>query len=1847
MSDSVVLETSLGDVQLELYWDHAPKTCKNFAELAKKGYYNGVIFHRIIADFMIQGGDPTGTGRGGTSIYGQKFEDEIHPELRFTGAGILAMANSGPNTNGSQFFITLAPTPYLDNKHTIFGRVSSGMRVVQRLGAVATDAQDKPREDVKIHKARAQSRDTRGLIGFEADRSALYILPSQERERCLLITIEVGGAKGPAKLQVATSATSALQPPWKRAKKSSSASRSFSSFHTCRYQQSATLRPSDTSAGEFHVSSTSLEDGRSKASIDEVIAAIQTQTSDVSSILSVEASNDTFRTETGHFAGAHDFTIMQPSFLDNSQSYQFLVTEQPVVTLLKNASVAEAGLDAAARYPPPRCHPGTRKGVQEQLCRWLLDQPSIRKLTWLFGPAGGGKSAIVQTFAEHVKGRGLLAAAYFCSNSEGSKRSDPLRIIPTLAFQLANHYSVYKHSVTRKLASDPSILDATLEVQFRGLIEEPFLQITSQSFKGGPGLIVIDGLDECSDDEVQCELLGLIKRAVLNSQLPLIWLISSRPERHIKSIILHPQFARLCQRVEILVDKELRVDAEIFLRARFREIHNKFQDVMSVSVDQVWPQDADFKIILEAVDGHFAVASTAERFVGDHFASNPEAQLTSLIGLLQVPSSISTINPLKTLDTFYHRILVKVSERCIRVAMNILALHAYDRNCIGFARLDRLSTRKLWLFLHIDQASFYSSMQKLHSVVDIPPSQEASERGLAFYHKSFPDYLTNSSRSGKFFIPEEVARQCQLACTFHWYNMILQYKNVLRVTTREYREAESSLKEWFCGALTQELLEDFREQLLCSYKFGSVPKEITCENGFLDQLHIFNFNLMPDEGTNSNLLLRFAIALAQTIDKTDNLPFIRTEVNDDATDQKLLYHLSLLSNGEPVDPLDLTALDPLEKMEEETIAFVIVGVGSKSGLACIGHWLDGLEWRTMWLDAVLPPTVEQKRQYQRWENEIVARRQGWGYSSSEKDSDGSIDADGEPSPYYSLEISAFVAYLSLKRKFSLMYPAYDARRLQNASPKSTEDTSPLSNFEYDPRIISNNQPVLNGSLNTTTFGIPRGIHAVQQLSSASETRPSLHSPTNHYLHGPFDSRFQMQSKSLVGEVISSVQPRNGGIDSKELPGPNLDGQGGPFAGAHDFTMTHPAFYDMSQNYSYIMTGQPVLMLLRNTGTPEAGLDAAARFPAPRCHPGTRKTIQENLFRWLFESPSDKRMVWLFGPAGVGKSAVAQTFAEAAKRNGLLASAYFLSSTQGVKRSDSLRIIPTLAYQLAIHNDHYKHIITQTITSDPSILDATLESQFRGLVIEPFLQLSSYGIQPFGGKLHVIIIDGLDECSDDDAQCELVELIKDAAQRAHIPLIWLICSRPERHLKSTFSQLEYADICGREELLIDRETRGDVEQFLHSRFKDIRKRFHYMINVDAGSPWPTEEEFQVICGVVDGHFVVAAVVERFIGDRVARNPQGQLASLVSMLRGLSNVGVANPLEALDNFYSRILAKTPDQAWPLAQRVLAISAYNLDRVDRDDERTIFDCTRQIWLFLGSDQAQFYSVMEALHSVLDIPSPEDACSKRLTFYHKSFPDYLVNKSRSGRYFISREHAYQCHLACAFNWLNAIYRICNPNHVSAEECCHADSMINAWPHKPEFEPTPRLGLYTRFAVDLAHNYLIRYKMPVKDSISDVLIHALLDFNFNLLSFHKEEFSDNSILPMFAVDAAQDPRANQDFVRTVARDEIVDSKLLQHLSILTNGRAIKQLDLSTTDPFENIENKSARYVIVGVGSKSGLACIGKGLTGYGCSYRAWRWSVIWLNAALPPTRGQKYRYREWEQEIIAYEKSRGERTIS
>lgn len=148
-----VIETTMGKIEIELFSDRVPKTVENFTGLAGKDYFNGIIFHRVIAGFMIQGGDPTGTGRGGESLWGEPFQDEFHPSLKHSEPGILSMANAGPNTNGSQFFITLIPTPWLDGKHSVFGKVVKGMDIVNSIGKTETvKPYDKPVKDVVMKK---------------------------------------------------------------------------------------------------------------------------------------------------------------------------------------------------------------------------------------------------------------------------------------------------------------------------------------------------------------------------------------------------------------------------------------------------------------------------------------------------------------------------------------------------------------------------------------------------------------------------------------------------------------------------------------------------------------------------------------------------------------------------------------------------------------------------------------------------------------------------------------------------------------------------------------------------------------------------------------------------------------------------------------------------------------------------------------------------------------------------------------------------------------------------------------------------------------------------------------------------------------------------------------------------------------------------------------------------------------------------------------------------------------------------------------------------------------------------------------------------------------------------------------------------------------------------------------------------------------------------------------------------------------------------------------------------------------------------------------------------------------
>ncbi|KAF5357809.1 hypothetical protein D9756_001265 [Leucocoprinus leucothites] len=351
--------------------------------------------------------------------------------------------------------------------------------------------------------------------------------------------------------------------------------------------------------------------------------------------------------------------------------------------------------------------------------------------------------------------------------------------------------------------------------------------------------------------------------------------------------------------------------------------------------------------------------------------------------MLRGLGEVSTSNPLEALDVFYSHILSEVSETALPLVIQVLALLSHGLDSIGtkgHPRRGKLTTRELWLFLRINQPRFYSIMQRLHSVVDIPSPEDSSKRGLAFYHKSFLDYLTGLRRSGRYFVSWDQAHQYQLACSLRWYNLILQFENVTLAATNEHQHAEFMLSAWFRGMPDLNTLSIHSALLIGYYRYGTALKGNAFDSDLFNVLHDFDFSLMRGQNERSvgNILPMLAVSLAR--DAKARRHFVRIEIRDEIVDPKLLHHLSALTRGRSVEPLDLTAADPFNDMKNLTHSFVIVGNGSKSGLACIGKGTRAIglscPWQAIWLIVVLSPTNEQHLEYGEWEEYIVASHQG-------------------------------------------------------------------------------------------------------------------------------------------------------------------------------------------------------------------------------------------------------------------------------------------------------------------------------------------------------------------------------------------------------------------------------------------------------------------------------------------------------------------------------------------------------------------------------------------------------------------------------------------------------------------------------------------------------------------------------------------------------------------------------------------------------------------------------------------------------------------------------------------------------
>lgn len=442
-----------------------------------------------------------------------------------------------------------------------------------------------------------------------------------------------------------------------------------------------------------------------------------------------------------------------------------------------------------------------------------------------------------------------------------------------------------------------------------------------------------------------------------------------------------------------------------------------------------------------------------------------------------------------------------------------------------------------------------------------------------------------------------------------------------------------------------------------------------------------------------------------------------------------------------------------------------------------------------------------------------------------------------------------------------------------------------------------------------------------------------------------------------------------------------------------------------------------LHLLEQKRVAGTEVDSSARHPPPKCHPETRQSLRSRITTWFTSGKRDWNMLWLFGPAGVGKSAVAQTIAEQFKASGSLGAAFFFSRLND--RDDPMSVIPTLAYQLATLHSDYRQVITQRLADDPTLLEKKLRTQFRELIIEPFKALMA-SKPHISQKPLLILLDGLDECSSKEAQCEFVDLICEHVRVTDtFPLLWMICSRPEWHLKGIFSNADFHANCAREELLIDdAEAQADAYRVLQDGFLKIQQKFWDIF--DANKPWPKEATIRRIARASSGLFSFTDTILRFIGDQEQGDPAAQLEICLRFINNLTLPGAINPLHALDLLYRQVLSDVPAHILPTTMRILGFCILY-------PSHSFTAC--ELSNFLCLSRGSFYTALQNLHSVLDIPTPPHCFERRIGLYHASFGEFLKNPRRSGHLALDVAWVWYDVATHCLRWNNALI---------ASECRH-----------------------------------------------------------------------------------------------------------------------------------------------------------------------------------------------------------------
>jgi hypothetical protein len=423
-----------------------------------------------------------------------------------------------------------------------------------------------------------------------------------------------------------------------------------------------------------------------------------------------------------------------------------------------------------------------------------------------------------------------------------------------------------------------------------------------------------------------------------------------------------------------------------------------------------------------------------------------------------------------------------------------------------------------------------------------------------------------------------------------------------------------------------------------------------------------------------------------------------------------------------------------------------------------------------------------------------------------------------------------------------------------------------------------------------------------------------------------------------------------------------------------------------------------MKLLRQYMAPGAFHNSEERYDPPKCHPHTRRAVLKKILDWVKDPNKVALILWLYGPAGAGKSAIAQTIAELLEEAGLLAAAFFFSRN-AAGRNDKTPLVATLVYQLIISIPEIRAHVLGALDEDPALFSRSIQAQIQALVIRPLNAVANdETLAPILlSRPRLIILDGLDECRTTSAQTHILDALSTAVKDLHIPLWFLIASRPEQDIRQAFNDQSGLGSLSFSIALDDTyQPDHDIRVFLQSTFDEIQRSHPSSIHLPTS--WPCSEDIRRLVEKSSGQFIFASTVAKYVNSHRHWPPDR-----LKIIFGQSVLGEETPFAELDGLYHLILSSVAD-----IEKVVDVLMFLALQPFQACGLSWLKYTRDlIEKFLFYRPGEIDIILTDLHSIIYIPPPGDEFGA-LRFFHASFPDFLLDQSRSKDLFLDQGAAY-----------------------------------------------------------------------------------------------------------------------------------------------------------------------------------------------------------------------------------------------